>query len=152
MGNNYVKFIYHLCQKSQFSTPPFFLFPWQRQPCLTNRSRFYCINQLHLMQGVILSSFMKICWAGNEIYEFEVFHSCSVSMATAAILKFFPWHCTSNPAEKHSCEVSYTWVQLSLRKLVDNMRYGRGKKKKKNNNNKKRSKNNKSPTNYVWVT
>jgi len=46
------------------------------------------------MQGVIPPSFIKICWAGNEKNEVEVFQTFTVSMATVAILKFVSWHCT----------------------------------------------------------
>ena len=103
----------------KFQKHPPFLFPRQRRPYWTNRSRFYCINQLHLMQGVIPPSFIKICWAGNEKNEVEVFQTFTVSMATVAILKFFSWHCTPYHAGWHSCEVSLTWVHPPSRNVSD---------------------------------
>ena len=113
----------------KFQKHPPFLFPRQRRPYWTNRSRFYCINQLHLMQGVIPPSFIKICWAGNEKNEVEVFQTFTVSMATVAILKFVSWHCTPYHAGWHSCEVSLTWVHPPSRNVSDKRRV------KKNNNN-----------------
>ena len=138
-----MKFATILSKKFQISKTPPFLFPRQRRPYWTNRSRFYCINQLHLMQGVIPPSFIKICWAGNEKNEVEVFQTFTVSMATVAILKFVSWHCTPYHAGWHSCEVSLTWVHPPSRNVSDKGRV-KNNNNNNNNNNKKRDKNNKS--------
>ena len=94
------------------------------------------------MQGVIPPSFIKICWAGNEKNEVEVFQTFTVSMATVAILKFVSWHCTPYHAGWHSCEVSLTWVHPPSRNVSDKRRVKNN--NNNNNNNKKRDKNNKS--------
>ena len=57
---NWLKFATILSKKFQISKTPPFLFPRQRRPYWTNRSRFYCINQLHLILSILKQIMPKI--------------------------------------------------------------------------------------------